>query len=370
MTFEDESEDQITYCTMNNKRYPYFITHGTEIRVNFVNLFVNADVITLLHLQPFIHVLLGRSTINSTLAEPAKKPIPEHSAASNSPQGLLLTLALKSVDLSLFRVYSDECHYERELENTYLIKAENLVAKISMEQLMQAHVDIEYFQIFDTRDASGDYVFRTIFCPLELNEDHTLSLPELRDERKPFIPRKEKRKLLTVAYQQELSDVAFVNVFLKEIVCLISLDVIMDLIYVSVSNAFAVLALLVAPSPPSMPHDPTSSSPALPGTGGTVNVIVNASDLTVVLLDDPTTVDSRAILSSVGRVEVHYHRDLHLSGLDRDFKESLHVSLKALQGSMLMSIHQWTPLQVLEPLSCCTSLFWMSRYSFQMMNVF
>ena len=130
----DPSEMQIKYVTVNSKRSPLYRDHDTEITVDFSNLKINANTITLLHLQPFIHVLLGRTSSKSsldhtnsedTLNQHVEVP-PERN--KDAPFGMLLTLMFKTLDLHLFRVFSDEFYYERELDETYAVKAENLTA--------------------------------------------------------------------------------------------------------------------------------------------------------------------------------------------------------------------------------------------------
>ena len=156
-----------------------------------------------------------------------------------------------------------------------------------------------------------------------------------------------------MTYKQESENIAIVDVGVCDVVSLISLDVILDLVEVAVSNAFAVLALLVAPD--ENRHDDTLSNYEQKGISalnqqveeiievesdlggenkkesGTINVVVSASNLTLVLLDDPTSIESRAILSSVNLVDVHYYRDYSLQLVEREIKESLHLSVKDLQ---------------------------------------
>ena len=185
---------QIKYVTVNSKRSPLYRDHDTEITVDFSNLKINANTITLLHLQPFIHVLLGRTSSKSsldhknsedTLNQHVEVP-PERN--KDAPFGMLLTLMFKTLDLHLFRVFSDEFYYERELDETYAVKAENLTATVSLKELMCADVRIANFHVSDTRDASADYIFRTIFSPAVFEEDGSPSLPELRSRDKNYAP--------------------------------------------------------------------------------------------------------------------------------------------------------------------------------------
>lgn len=158
----DRSEPQIQYVSMGSKRSPLYQEHAADIQVDFSNLNINADSITLLHLQPFIHVLLGRGRS----AQDQDQVVQEEAPLARSPDepfGMRISLLFKSLDLRLFRVYSDEHKYERELDSTYSIKANMLVADISLKDLMIADVSIERFHVTDVRDESVDYIFKTIF---------------------------------------------------------------------------------------------------------------------------------------------------------------------------------------------------------------
>ena len=190
----DVSETQITYLSTSSKKSPLYIDHQTEIRVDFSNININADTITLLHLQPFIHVLLGRSTSHNGETQTEKESTCLESQNTDREStclesqntdnlfGMRISLCFKSLDLRLFRVFSDEFDYSRELDTTYTIVARNLEAIISLKDLMSADVTIERFHVTDVRDESVDYIFKTIFYPLVRNSDGSLYLPELHGE--------------------------------------------------------------------------------------------------------------------------------------------------------------------------------------------
>ena len=95
--------------------------------------------------------------------------------------------------------------------------------------------------------------------------------------------------------------------------------------------------------------------PARPST--TMNLVVKVANPRLILLDDPTTDESRAIVSSCG-IEVHYSREVRqLAGIylptglpNRELRESLHVSVKDHKVFVLRSMLNWSPQPILEPL--------------------
>lgn len=89
----------------------------------------------------------------------------------------------------------------------------------------------------------------------------------------------------------------------------------------------------------------------------TMNVIVKVTNPRLILLEDPTTDESRAIVSSCG-IEVHYSREHKLfPGVSRitgtqnkELRESLHISLHDHKVFVLRSMLQWHPQSILEPM--------------------
>ena len=212
--------------------------------------------------------------------------------------------------------------------------------------------------------------------------------------------------LLHVTYNQVSPSISFINVVALNLTTFVAIDTILDLTWVAMANFFAVLDLVAAP--PLLAHDalwphsvvpkeeeeeeavlaalaagagplppppaPATSiaAPALAAAsapGGaddapiparpstTMNLVVKVTNPQIILLDDPTTDESRAIVSS-GGIVVHYSREFrHLGGThaasglpNRELRESLHVSVKDHKVFVLRSMLHWSPQPILEPM--------------------
>jgi hypothetical protein len=89
----------------------------------------------------------------------------------------------------------------------------------------------------------------------------------------------------------------------------------------------------------------------------TINVIVRVTNPRLILLEDPATDESRAIVSSCG-IEVHYSREHKLfhglskitNAQNKELRESLHVSLHDHKVFVLRNMQQWNPQSILEPM--------------------
>ena len=182
----------------------------------------------------------------------------------------------------------------------------------------------------------------------------------------------EEKDFLTISYTQESTSAAFVDIIVRDVTTLLSLDAVLDLINVSVANSFAVLDLL-APvqinmsttnilldhsamiQNPSMNnndalanttvYDPRIGKPLQPYT---MSVRVRIPNSRLIFLEDPTTLESRAIVGRCG-LEATYVRVVK-GGYTREIHEALHVSTYETEVYVLANMQKWTPLQILEPL--------------------
>jgi hypothetical protein len=108
-------------------------------------------------------------------------------------------------------------------------------------------------------------------------------------------------------------------------------------------------------SPKKPPLPPVKMQPD--GSSTTMNVIVKVSNPRLILLEDPTTDESRAIVGSCD-LEVHYSRENRLfagvssitKAQNRELRESLHVSVHNHEVFVLRSMLLWHPQPIVEPM--------------------
>ncbi len=87
-------------------------------------------------------------------------------------------------------------------------------------------------------------------------------------------------------------------------------------------------------------------------TKGTIIIHANIKNSRIMLVDDPTLEDSQAIVGRCG-VELHYTRDTvtEIATMVRDFKESIHMSIKNLELYSLKNVLKYYPKAILQPLA-------------------
>ena len=363
----------ITYTNSNSFKSPLYKNHATEIIVKFADLGLSMDVYTVLHLKPFVEILLYRRSEYTPkslkIGEEQQSPIknaptsPDTPATSNMttpksrkistsafvlpfksdavqvteavPTGLIISFSLEKISLDLLRT-PIQVSVGEELDSAFSLQITGLNAYVDMFDLMKADVRLRSVEIYDIRKISKDYVFKKVFCPVFDFQNAVDDTP---------------CDLLRVKYHQESKSLSFVNVEVFNMTSYSPMDTILDLAWIAMANFFAILDLLSNPNPqPSIVSSGVDSTPTsvLPNSS-TMNINVIVSNPRLILLDDPTTEESRAIVGRCG-IEAHYTRETTYIGSSRSLQESLHVSLKGLEVFVLHNMLKWFPLPILEPM--------------------
>lgn len=369
----------ITYTNSNSFKSPLYKKHATEIIVKFADLGLSMDVYTVLHLKPFVEILLFRrseyapkSLANSeeqvspqkaslktpdtpTSSTPKTRKIsstafvvlPFKSDAVQAstivvPTGFMISFSLEKISLDLLRTPL-QVSVGEELDSAFSLQITGLNASVDMYDLMKADVRLRSVEIYDIRKISKDYVFKKVFCPVFDFQNGMDDTP---------------CDLLSIKYNQESKSLSFVNVEVFNMTSYSPMDTILDLAWIAMANFFAILDLLSNPNPQVIPI-PVSSETPLDGAdsspvyvapnSSTMNINVVVSNPRLILLDDPTTEESRAIVGRCG-IEAHYTRETTYIGTSRSLQESLHVSLKGLEVFVLHNMLKWFPLPILEPM--------------------
>lgn len=418
----------IQYTYNYSRLSPCFKSHATDVVVNFANLGLNLDVITIMHLRPFMEVLLQRRAVLPPAVLLVDKlsttPQPQEAAASFSPPttpliGMHIVFTLEKVSLDILRP-SESGKKEEELESAFSLQIAGLRADLDMQDLTKADVRLRAIEIIDIRSISRDYAIKRVFCPVfEIEEGGAA----------------DEQDLLHLTYYQDSKHLSYLKLMLLNMSCFVSFDTILDLTAVASANFWAIIELVSAPpllppltpspslsapptpSPSVQQHPPPDSvaksftSPAAPLAFSTppssptpslrkealeetedrdggeqveeddlspallhldmdldehydVNdpklepsftnfcmiISVNAVNPRLVLVDDPTTEESQAIVGRCG-IEIHWTRDTKLfDNNSRQVRESLHMSMKNLEVFVLRNMMNWSPQPVLEPL--------------------
>ena len=187
---------------------PFYRKHATEVVVEFAGLDLNFDVNTIMHLRPFMEVLLTRkvsaapsspspSSFPSSISscptpvqspEATPKTMPDNSGTSISspvttskpelglsdstlemskviPKGMEVIITVSNISLDLLRVSTSESEGAM-LANAFSLQITDLRAIIDIIDVVKADVKLRSFDIIDTRAVSADYVFKKVFCPV------------------------------------------------------------------------------------------------------------------------------------------------------------------------------------------------------------
>jgi hypothetical protein len=404
---------RITYISIRHQLSPLFRGYATEIDANFARLLLNTDVNTISHLKPFFAVLLGKNTAecNDGLRSAGSAPGSERnisplkpSTSAGGPVGMLVKFRMEHMSLELLR-HANNYNGSVKLQSAFLLQITGLNGNIDMQTLMKAGVAIRAIEIVDTREVSRGYAFKKVFCPVadlesgsspaKLNPVMTVVTPgkgvnalgfqtPVKASTEPVTPGQESQHdLLTILYSQESKDVSFVSVTVKNMTSFVALDTVLDLADVASANAFAFLNLL-------QPDVNTAKSASsafitedginrmttpLEGTlnGGISEVCAGISDTTdgrkspkvksystmtvnvkiisprIVLLDDPSTEQSRAVVCR-GYIELIHTRDNRLlSDTSAELQESIHATIKELEMFVILNMTHWHPLPLVEP---------------------
>ena len=207
---------------------PLYQRHATEVVVEFANLDLNFDVNTIMHLRPFIEVLLTRKvpTSPATPLPPALSSCPTPICTSpdqspnvhskmdwndtsdsvptletelgpsdstqdliiNIPKGMHVTITMSMISMDLLRTSTSDSD-GAVLANAFSFQITDLRTYIDVLDFVKADVKLRSFDIIDTRAVSTDYVFKKVFCPIvDMNKslaDWKAHAVTQRTEKKP-----------------------------------------------------------------------------------------------------------------------------------------------------------------------------------------
>ena len=303
-------------------------------------------------------------------------------------KGMHILFTVSNVSLDLLIASSSDIEGVT-LCNAFSLQITDLRADIDMMDLMKADVKLRSLDISDRRDVSRDYVFRKVICAVvDMDESLAVWRAAALEESKCYSTSANKTHntkmkaaekisgylpdLLQLTYEQTSKDVSVVDILLLNMTAFVSMDAIMDLVTVSLANANAALALLAAPTPtPTLDSKksvllppapiinrtlPTASSKMITSDdsdqdilGTSMNVTVRIKNPQLIFLEDPTTDESRAIVGSCD-IEVHYSNVSRVLKGSVNLKESIHVSVRDFDVSMLRSMLKRHAQPILEPM--------------------
>ena len=377
-----------------------------HLRIVFSELNLNIDARTLLHLRPFVAVFLAVPASSTTPSSSSAHQLPElvsgpvlvpfspENETSKTPAGIHIEVELGEVSLELLR-YSILPREDNEIVNQdSILGILPSIFKISVKSLLfdmksiggksEMNLTLESLTIFDTNNVRNDYVFRKVMYPKllqcesmpntsnqpnENNIQNTISNNNISKIITSDI--KSKNYFIILKYVNtfdednlENGNQAVINIHISDVVTYMSVDMILDLTDVSmaITNSLQTLfkpvtdvvttnAVPVSSAPyvqiqlqeavATIKEDPKPSS---------IHLMVNIRNPILVLLEDPTLVDTRAVVIGCN-VQFQYHSSGTVTDHVLDIKENSHFSLQDLHVSVAQGIKRWNLMKIIEPFS-------------------
>ena len=289
-----ESLISLTYLGTYNRQSPLYTAHGTEITVEFTSLAIGIDEETISRLKPFLAMLVGEMkngtstvpvpvNVSSSVTAPAPSP---PVVAATGPTGILVTVSVGSVALSLMRSRehtrdraqggvhgisgprsfspirsgSHEDPVPSIIENAFTVELTDLFAVVDMRASLAADLQLRSFTVKDCRPVSVTYVYRDMFCRSTLGAEHN-SVSHSSIDRSTRTPRtqghtqghtqggsriqqEDDSDILSVVYREESKSAGTVEVELRNIASFISADSVIELVNVAILNVTAVIAVV------------------------------------------------------------------------------------------------------------------------------
>lgn len=411
----------ISYVNSSSSLSPYYRHHASEVIVNFASLALNFDIKTISHLKPFLEILIhlrgGNQSVlrdssqlqssNSNKEQSNSNKQTSNSSTENrlslsktiaaaffsvrnkislgrmadqerfvnraatedafTPTGMIITATINAISLDILRPSSTDMESVR-LDDAFSLQVSGLRAVIDMKDLLSSDVKLKSFIIFDSRDISKDYAYRTIFCPIF---DSNLTSPDSSSTANSISPANDQTiDLLQIVYRQESTASAFMNVIVSNTSSFVAIDTILDLSDILMGNFFGVLDLLASPGPQRLGEllsiylshynlnvDP-NKSPVVPVTSTTssnvvatshqpleddfiaytLNVSVHVNNPRLIILEDPTSEESQAMIGRC-EVEIHFSRETRtFKNGSKELLESLHLTVKSLEMFVVESL--------------------------------
>ena len=278
-TAHSDSLISLCYSFMYSRQSPIFKAHGQEMKVDFTSLGLSIDEEALLRLKPFLEMLAKEMAVTAVpplpplpLAAHSPTPATPVTVAAVGPKGMLVTVSVGSVSLllmrsakhstvsnslkssinndpSLFSAIGDGCSV---LEGAFSMEITDMFAAIDMQTATAADIRLRSFTVMDCRPVSEKYVYREMLCRSTLGSQHNSvaysSLDRKRAGPHPGVTtlQEEGSDILTVTYREEGPQSGTVQVELRNITSFISVDSVIALVDVAMSNATAAMALASA----------------------------------------------------------------------------------------------------------------------------
>ena len=369
-----ESLVHISYTKLNHIKSPLYKEFGTEVLVEFNKLFLNSDASTLLHLRPFYEVVLGKrlakyppelvvSNVQSQMvAQSAAQAVTTAPNLEYVPSGMHVIVTLRTISLELLQADSEEYSSDtanKVLDSVVCMDISGLATEVTMAELMTATVNVHSLTIVDTRCLSSEYHFKTILGPSsQPQEQDDVESADLERQSSFEImhvqPASTGGDLLTISYSEDSASESTLKIDVGAVTSFLSLDTILDLVNIATINAMAVVQLTAkvdsgtsttSPSPVVQAAEVKSSD-----HGKAMSTHISLQGARVILLEDPTEQNSRAICLRLG-LGLHYHTITNVSEDHVTVDSALHCAITDVEVYVILDMQRNRPHQIMDPMT-------------------
>lgn len=367
---------------IKNKRSPLYdssLCCGCTVDAEFGQLFLILDPYSFLHFRPFYEVLVsqkdntGANDRHFKTSTENSKELVKKIDDDSAPAGLTLNLLFQELSLSLLQQNSYNYARKVPLNQTFTFSFQDLSTdvQIATNDQIRAEVHIRAISLFDTRDISKNFYFRTVLRPMVSDVNHNRHPPiapehehEFTDSSCSVIDLQGTTDQLSFLFEQSSSGNHEISVILRSICVYVSMDVIMEMVGTTIENVNAFLQTVDVPLPPprgrtdssSLDHEkPLTAKPASPIN---LSVSVRVPNPQLIFLEDPATEHSKAIVfrsnidSAITKNSTNFNHEGDVGEIinsSEDVVQSVSVSVYDMELFMLHDMALWSPHQILSP---------------------
>jgi hypothetical protein len=362
---------------------------GMVVEAEFGQLFLIFDPSSFLHFRPFYEVLISsqqKKSVPSTTKKALTSPAVEDESPINGnvPSGLTLTLRFQELSLSLLQ--HNNFNYTRKipLNQIFSFSFHDLTTdvQVAVNDQIRADLSVRTISLYDTRENSETFFFKTVLRPIVSDEEHQYQ------SNHPVIPSSDHDQTtssgivdlhgctdqLSLLFEQSDANTKQISVILRSVCVYVSMDVIMEIVSVSIENVNAILQLVQPIEEQSHRFEAKQCVNQFDSTDQDVgdNVVEDSSGTPpislmvsvrvpnpqLIFLEDPTTERSKAIVfrSNLDCFLVKNNGGDESSIDNEEVTQSVNVSLYDMELFMLSDMSTWQPHQILTPVRIETGL--------------
>lgn len=364
---------RLNLVLIRDRKSPRFVECGTVVDVQCGRLIINSDGASLHHFRPYVEVLRGQklvdyppltSSVNvddfhTSMAAP-RFLFTSSATPFMVPAGIQLSIAMRELKVSLLRPHAsfvDMIGDEEGLEVVVETDIDSMRCNAKLKGDMDIALGLINLQVRDCRQRSKDNCFKTLLS----HSSRRLSEWSHLDGERRYSGSSYTDELehLTLTYVQQHDSHGSIekhlDVVVRQVYGYVSLDAAIDISDAVMSHIKNTQALFAPPSDAVLLSAAALAARAVQAEASlhdfltSLNAKVRVIDPQLVLLEDPSSHTSRAIVCQCV-LDVIVRGSLSFEHEMSQITETLRVSAANSQIFVLLNMSDWQPLQILHPM--------------------